>query len=202
MEKTKDLLEKIYAGKSKTMQELYGAEPVEQKRQTGRYERLLSAFTQKFGKDEAALFSSPGRTEIGGNHTDHNYGRVLAGAVNLDNIAVAAPNGLNIVRIVSEGYPSFEVDLEVLSPVAEEQYSSPALVRGICARLKELGFDIGGFDACIDGEVPKGSGLSSSASFEVLIGAIVNHLFNNGKIDPIMIAIVGQIGRASCRERE
>lgn len=192
MEKTKDLLEKIYAGKSKTMQELYGAEPVEQKRQTGRYERLLSAFTQKFGKDEAALFSSPGRTEIGGNHTDHNYGRVLAGAVNLDNIAVAAPNGLNIVRIVSEGYPSFEVDLEVLSPVAEEQYSSPALVRGICARLKELGFDIGGFDACIDGEVPKGSGLSSSASFEVLIGAIVNHLFNNGKIDPIMIAIVGQ----------
>jgi len=192
MEKTKKLLEKIYAGQSKIMQELYGADPAEQKRQIDRYTKLLHAFENKFGAKEVALFSSPGRTEIGGNHTDHNYGRVLAGAVNLDNIAAAAPNGSNTVRIVSEGYPSFEVDLKLLSPVAEEQYSSAALVRGICARLKELGFAIGGFDACIDGEVPKGSGLSSSASFEVLIGAIVNHLFNDGKIDPIEIAITGQ----------
>jgi len=192
MEKTKKLLEKIYAGQSKIMQELYGADPAEQKRQIDRYTKLLHAFENKFGAKEVALFSSPGRTEIGGNHTDHNSGRVLAGAVNLDNIAAAAPNGSNTVRIVSEGYPSFEVDLKLLSPVAEEQYSSAALVRGICARLKELGFAIGGFDACIDGEVPKGSGLSSSASFEVLIGAIVNHLFNDGKIDPIEIAITGQ----------
>ena len=192
MEKIRELLEKISADHSRMMLELYGDAPDELRRQKERYAKLLNAFEKEFGREEAALFSTPGRTEIGGNHTDHNYGRVLAGAVNLDNIATAAPNGSNTVRIISEGYPSFEVDLDVLSPVEVEKYSSAALVRGICARLKELGFAIGGFDACIDGEVPKGSGLSSSASFEVLIGAIVNHLFNHGKIDPILIAIVGQ----------
>ncbi|HAJ98564.1 MAG TPA: galactokinase [Bacteroidales bacterium] len=192
MEKVSILLEKISQGQSKVMHDLYGSNAIEQKRQAGRYKKLLERFSNVYGHQEAMLFSSPGRTEIGGNHTDHNHGRVLAGAVNLDNIAVVAPNGLNMVRISSEGYEPFEVDLKVLQPVPEEKYTSLALVRGICSRLKELGHAIGGFDACIDGEVPNGSGLSSSACFEVLIGAIVNHLFNDAKIDPIEIAIVGQ----------
>jgi galactokinase len=138
------------------------------------------------------LFSSPGRTEIGGNHTDHNYGRVLAGAVNLDNVAVAATNNTNVVRIESVGYPKFEVDLSNLTPDKKENFTSMALVRGIGARMKELGFRIEGFDCCIDGGVPVGSGLSSSASFEVLIGAIFSHLFNKGKLDPVQNAIIGQ----------
>ncbi len=153
---------------------------------------MLKKFEAEFGKKDVELFTSPGRTEIGGNHTDHNYGRVLAGAVNLDNACVAGRNGTNVIRIISEGYPQFQVDLKDLKPVKAEMYTSAALVRGICARFKELGHEIGGFDACIDGDVPKGSGLSSSASFEVLIGAILSELFNKGKIDPIQNAIIGQ----------
>lgn len=138
------------------------------------------------------MFSSPGRTEIGGNHTDHNYGRVLTGAVNLDNVAVAAKNNTETIRIHSECYPYLEVNLASLKPEKDEQYTSAALVRGICAGFRELGYAIGGFDACIDSLVPKGSGLSSSASFEVLIGAILNDLFNNGSLNPIQNAIIGQ----------
>jgi len=117
---------------------------------------------------------------------------VLAGAVNLDNVCVAAKNNTNVIRILSEGYPRFEVDLTYLRPDTREQYTSAALVRGICSRLTELGYNVGGFDACIDGGVPKGSGLSSSASFEVLIGAILSHLFNDDLLDPIQNAIIGQ----------
>jgi galactokinase len=117
---------------------------------------------------------------------------VLAGAVNLDNVCIAAKNDTKIISILSEGYPKFEVDTTSLKPVKTEKYSSAALVRGICSRFKELGHNIGGFDACIDGGVPKGSGLSSSASFEVLIGAILSELFNKGKVDPIQNAIIGQ----------
>ncbi|MFZ0283507.1 MAG: hypothetical protein WAL29_17775, partial [Bacteroidales bacterium] len=112
--------------------------------------------------------------------------------VNLDNVCVAAKNNSNVIRILSEGYPQFEVDLSSLEPDKNELFTSAALVRGICSRFKELGFTTGGFDACIDGGVPKGSGLSSSASFEVLIGAILNELFNDGRMDPIQNAIIGQ----------
>jgi len=171
---------------------LYGNDPAVLHIQTERYLKLLNEFRSKFPASEVEVFSSPGRTEIGGNHTDHNYGRVLAGAVNLDNIAVAAPNNSNKVRIQSMGYPAFEVDLTNLIPNNNEFYTSASLIRGICSRLQEFGFKTGGFDACIDGAVPKGSGLSSSASFEVLIGAIFSHLFNEGNLDPIQNAIIGQ----------
>ena len=186
------LLTKINNGNNIALQALYGVEPAELKKHAQRYIALLKQFSSSFGNPEVTLFSSPGRTEIGGNHTDHNHGRVLAGAVNLDNVAVAAKNNSNIIRIKSEGYPEFKVDLSSLKPVTQEHLTSAALVRGICARMKELGFAIGGFDACIDGGVPKGSGLSSSASFEVLIGSMVNELFNNGRMDPIQNAIIGQ----------
>lgn len=178
--------------KGDALKALYGNDAAVIATQTKRYEDVVALFKATFGHNEAEMFSSPGRTEIGGNHTDHNYGRVLAGAVNLDNIAVAVPNGTMKVRILSSGYPQFEVDLTNLEPNKDEYFTSVALVRGISARMKELGFNIGGFDAVIDSGVPKGSGLSSSASFEVLIGAIISHLFNEGKLDAVQNAIIGQ----------
>ena len=192
MTQTENLILKINNGDNSVFRELYGSDPAELARNAKRYTDLLNRFNAEFGTSDPGFYTSPGRTEIGGNHTDHNYGRVLAGAVNLDNVCVAAKNNLNIIRILSEGYPKFEVDLSSLQPDNNERYTSAALVRGICSRFKEMGFSIGGFDACIDGGVPKGSGLSSSASFEVLIGALLSQLFNDGKVDPIQNAIIGQ----------
>ncbi len=175
-----------------TLRTLYGSDAAVIDTQKERYTKLVDEFVATYGDKDLTVFSSPGRTEIGGNHTDHNYGRVLAGAVNLDNVAIASPNGTDKVHILSSGYPQFEVDLSILTPNEKEYYTSVGLVRGICARMKELGFKIGGFDAVINSGVPKGSGLSSSASFEVLIGAIVSHLFNDGKLDAVLNAQIGQ----------
>lgn len=192
MAKIENLAAKINGGNNPIFEELYGKDASILKGQADRYTALMDEFKSVYGNDDVDLFSSPGRTEIGGNHTDHNYGRVLAGAVNLDNIAVAAKNGTKMIRIKSAGYPQFEVDLSDLSIDEAQFYTSGSIVKGINARMKELGFEIGGFDACIEGRVPKGSGLSSSASFEVLIGAIISHLFNDGKLDPVENAIIGQ----------
>ncbi len=192
MTKISSLIEKINGGDNAFFKLLYGEDAEVLKTQAERYAAQMEDFKNTFGTDDVMLFSSPGRTEVGGNHTDHQFGRVLAGAVNLDNIAVAAPNGTNIIKIKSVGYPQFEANLEELE-VDESKFStSVALVKGINARLKELGFTIGGFDAVIEGRVPEGSGLSSSASFEVLIGAIISHLFNDGKLDPVENAKIGQ----------
>ena len=192
MAKINALIEKMAGGKNPLFQELYGFDDSVLKEQASRYAGLMTEFQTIYGSDDVRLFSSPGRTEIGGNHTDHNYGRVLAGAVNLDMIAVAAPNGTNNIRIKSAGYPEFQVELGTLEIDQSQFYTSSALVKGICARMKEKGYQIGGFDACIEGRVPKGSGLSSSASFEVLIGAIINHLFNDGKMSAVENGIIGQ----------
>ena len=192
MTKINQLIEKIDGGNNPLFQELYGTDKSTLTAQAARYASLMSEFEKTYGSDDVDLFSSPGRTEIGGNHTDHNYGRVLAGAVNLDMAAVAAKNGSNTIRIKSVGYPEFQVDLSDLSIDESQFYTSSSLVKGICARMKEVGYEIGGFDACIDGRVPKGSGLSSSASFEVLVGAIVNNLFNDGKMGGVENAIIGQ----------
>ncbi len=192
MATTENLIRKINNGDNKVFRDLYGNDQAELKKNAKRYTELLKQFNETFGSKDSDFFTSPGRTEIGGNHTDHNYGRVLAGAVNLDNVAVASKNNTNIIHILSEGYPEFNVDLSSLKPEQSERFTSAALVRGICSRFREQGYATGGFDACIDGGVPKGSGLSSSASFEVLIGAILSQLFNNGKVDPIQNAIIGQ----------
>ncbi len=192
MATTENLIRKINNGENKAFHELYGKNKQVLEENARRYNELLKQFNSAFGSGDCEFFTSPGRTEIGGNHTDHNYGRVLAGAVNLDNVAVAAKNRSDTIRIISEGYPRFEVNLASLKPDPGERFTSAALVRGICSRFREVGFNIGGFDACIDGGVPKGSGLSSSASFEVLIGAILSQLFNEGKVDPIKNAIIGQ----------
>lgn len=192
MAKIKDLIERIHGGNNPVFYELYGKDAGILKEQAERYTGLMNDFKQTFGKDDVVLFSSPGRTEIGGNHTDHNHGRVLAGAVNLDNIAVVAANGTDIIRIKSSGYPEFQVDLNNLDIDRNAFYTSGSLVKGICAGMKNRGYRIGGFDACIEGRVPKGSGLSSSASFEVLVGAILNELYNDGKMPAVENAIIGQ----------
>lgn len=192
MAKINSLKATIADGNNPLFRELYGLNASVLKEQADRYLSLMNEFTTVYSNDDVELFSSPGRTEIGGNHTDHNYGRVLAGAVNLDMIAVAAKNGTNTIRITSAGYPEFQVDLSSLAIDESQFYTSSSLVKGIGARMKQLGYEIGGFDACIDGRVPKGSGLSSSASFEVLIGAIINHLFNAGKMSAVENGIIGQ----------
>ena len=155
---------------------------------------VAEAFAARFGGDAqgAALFSGPGRTEIGGNHTDHQHGRVLCGSVDLDMLACAAPNGLSVVRFVSEGYPALEIDLSDLAPKQEEQNTSAALVRGVAAKIKELGYPLSGFDACAVSTVLSGSGLSSSAAYETLVGNIFNHFCCGDKLDPIAIAKIGQ----------
>lgn len=192
MATAENLIKSINNGDNKAFRELYGSDPAVLRRNGQRYTDLLQKFRSEFGSGGAMFFTSPGRTEIGGNHTDHNWGRVLAGAVNLDNVCIAAKTGTDTIRVLSEGYPKFEVNLSSLAPAENEKFTSAALVRGICSRFREEGFATGGFDACIDGGVPKGSGLSSSASFEVLIGAILSELFNDGKVDPIKNAIIGQ----------
>lgn len=140
----------------------------------------------------AALFSGPGRTEIGGNHTDHQHGHVLCGSVDMDMLACAAPNGQNVIRVRSEGYPALEVDLTDLSPRPEEANSSAALVRGVAEGIARRGFPTGGFDACVTSSVLSGSGLSSSAAYEILIGNIINHFFCQGKLDAVELAKIGQ----------
>ena len=153
---------------------------------------LDRGFAAAFGGSPERYFSAPGRTEIGGNHTDHQQGRVLAGAVNLDTVAAVRPNGTGIIRIQSKGYPMSIVELEKLEPVASEINSTPALIRGMAARFAWLGCAVEGFDAYCESSVLPGSGLSSSAAYEVLVGTILNSLFFEGRMTAPEIAMAGQ----------
>lgn len=191
------LIEKINGGNNPFFNEIYGTDTAVLASQAERYELWMNNFKELYGTDDVSLFSSPGRTEVGGNHTDHQLGRVLAGAVNLDNIAVAAPNGSDIVKIKSEGFPAFEVNLSDLE-ITEAGVTPTNLVKAIAKGIKDLGLKVAGFNAVIEGRVPEGSGLSSSASFEVLIGAIFSYLFNDGKLDPVDNAKIGQKAEHAC----
>lgn len=155
-------------------------------------QQLDSCFSEVFQTMPERYFSAPGRTEISGNHTDHQHGCVLAGAVNLDTVAAVRVNGTNKIRIQSKGYPMCEVSLEQLTPVESEINSTPALVRGVAARFAQFGCEVKGFDAYCESTVLPGSGLSSSAAYEVLIGTIINCLFFDKKLSAIEIAQVGQ----------
>ncbi len=158
-----------------------------------RYAATLDGLEAVFGPHgAAALFSAPGRTEIGGNHTDHQHGRVLAGSVNIDMIAAAAPNGKNELRVQSEGYELCVIALDDLAARKEEENSSAAILRGECAAFAGRGAALSGLDVYISSNVPKGSGVSSSAAFEVLIGVILNELFMDDKLSPVEIAQIGQ----------
>lgn len=161
--------------------------------QAGRIEEALIQFSKLFGRGrQVRLFSAPGRTEVGGNHTDHQCGRVLAASVNLDVLCVASPNSDGVIRIKSEGYPQDDVELNSLELREEENNKAIALIRGIAARARELGYEIGGFDAYTTSNVLKGSGLSSSAAFEVAVGVMLSYLYNDGNISPVTIAQMGQ----------
>ena len=155
-------------------------------------QKLDAGFAAAFGGAPERYFSAPGRTEIGGNHTDHQRGRVLAAAVNLDTVAAVRVNGTDTIRILSQGYPLCEVDVKELTPRADEINTTPALIRGVAARFAQMGCEVRGFDAYCESTVLPGSGLSSSAAYEVLIGTIVNHLFFEGKVSQAEVAQIGQ----------
>ena len=161
--------------------------------QRERYLRLVDAFAERFGGERTVeLYSAPGRSEIGGNHTDHQRGRVLAAAVTLDAVAVAAKNDRNVIRIYSEGHGEERINLEKLEIVPGEKGTTAALIRGIAARFYELDLRYGGFDAYVSSDVLPGSGLSSSAAYEVLVGTILSGLYNGGRANAVLIAKVGQ----------
>lgn len=158
-----------------------------------RYSKAVDGFVEVFGdSDGMRVFSAPGRTEVGGNHTDHQHGSVICAGINLDIIAVARKNDDGIIRIKSEGYPMDEINLNELKPIESEYERASALIRGVAARFKELGYEIGGFDAYTTSNVLKGSGLSSSAAFEIMVCTLLNGLYNNGKMDPVEAAILSQ----------
>ena len=159
--------------------------------QKGRYVKAIESFEELFGVKDVEIYSAPGRSEIGGNHTDHQCGRVLAASINLDAIAIVAKKESGIV-LKSEGYPMINVSLADLLPTKEEEGTSAGLIRGVAARLKEEGYEIGGFEAYVTSDVLNGAGMSSSAAFEVLIGNILSGLYNEGKISPVLIAQAGQ----------
>ena len=157
-----------------------------------RVQTVCREYRRLFGDAEPSVWSAPGRTELGGNHTDHQHGRVLAAAVDMDMLAAAAPNGERLVRVKSEGYEMFTLSLDELAPVEAEQGTTAALVRGVCAQAVERGYAVGGFNAYVSSRVMQGSGLSSSAAFEVLVGAVVNGLFCGDSLTATDLAIMGQ----------
>jgi len=175
-----------------TLAVLYGTENV--RKEARRLRSLLYLHQKAFPTaKEIRLFSAPGRSEIAGNHTDHQHGRVLAAAVSLDIVAAVTPVPERVITIKSVGFAPFRVDISSLAPISTEENSSLALVRGVAAGISRQGYNIGGFCASLQSEVPRGSGLSSSAAFSVLIGTILSCLYNGGRIPSGELAIAGQI---------
>ena len=174
------------------LERLYGAGGLTRAKE--RCGQVTEGFQRTFAAVPTALFSAPGRTELGGNHTDHQHGRVLAASVDMDILAAVSPNESGLIRVQSEGYPLITVELSKLTPQAGEENTSAALIRGVCAKLAELGCPLAGkgLDAYMISDVLGGSGLSSSAAFEVLIGTILNGLFFGGKCSAVEIAQIGQ----------
>ena len=176
-----------------TLAVLYSNEDIEFHRQ--RWMELTGTHLNQTGHSQPRLFSAPGRTELSGNHTDHNRGRVLAAGVQLDTIAAVSPakdDQPMLARVISEGYPAVSVDLSRLERVPAEENTTDALLRGIAAGIVKRGGKVGGFTATTSSRVLKGSGLSSSAALEILVGSIFNELFNEGRFTPVDLAVIGQ----------
>ena len=171
---------------------IYGAQAVEL--QKARYTKAIDDFASIYGADrEITLYSVAGRSELSGNHTDHNHGCVVAASIDLDIIAVAAQRSDSVIRIKSEGFPEDTVDYSVYTaPVAEKYGSSESIIAGMCAGFLKDGYRLGGFDAYTTSNVLKGSGLSSSAAFEDMVGNILNHMYNDGSVDNVEIAKLAQ----------
>lgn len=174
-----------------TLEKLYGKNALTAQRE--RYQKAEKSFEELFGDAaNAMIFSASGRTEIGGNHTDHNRGKVLAAAVSLDVIAFVVPTDDGVITVKSEGFPQDVVDAADLSVREGDKNTSAALIRGVADGMSRNGFAVGGFKAYTTSSVLKGSGISSSAAFEVLIGTILSHLYNGGNVSAVKIAQIAQ----------
>ena len=186
-----DTIQMLESEKSrKLMTALYGEAAVDANIE--RSQNLVKSFQKKFAEEDVTLFSSPGRTEISGNHTDHNHGKVLAGSINLDCVGVAAKNNSSKVHIISETFnQSFIIDLNDLSP-SDKKAGTIDLVKGLLQGFKESGYEVGGFNAYITSNVISAAGVSSSASFEMLLCSILNTFFNEGRMDTVAYAHIGK----------
>ena len=186
-----DTIQMLESEKSrKLMTALYGEAAVDANIE--RYQNLVKSFQKKFAEEDVTLFSSPGRTEISGNHTDHNHGKVLAGSINLDCVGVAAKNNSSKVHIISETFnQSFIIDLNDLSP-SDKKAGTIDLVKGLLQGFKESGYEVGGFNAYITSNVISAAGVSSSASFEMLLCSILNTFFNESRMDTVAYAHIGK----------
>ena len=171
---------------------IYGDSAIAAQRE--RYVSAIDAFVALYGSDrDAALYSVAGRSELSGNHTDHNNGRVIAASIDLDIIAVASPNGEDMIRVKSEGFHEDIIDINVFTtPRETPEGHSDELIAGMVAGFRENGYTVGGFDAYTTSNVLKGSGISSSAAFEDMIGNILNHIYNDSSIDNVEIAKIAQ----------
>lgn len=159
--------------------------------QRNRYIQAIEKYISLYGDETVSIYSAPGRSEVGGNHTDHQHGCVLAAAINLDAIAIVGKNKQTI-KVLSDSFDIAPIDFNDLDFKEAEVGTSEALIRGVVAKIKELGYQVGGFNAFITSDVIIGAGLSSSAAFETLIGTIISGLYNEMKIDPVLIAQIGQ----------
>ena len=174
---------------AETLAGLYGAAAEDGARRLGAVARTFEA---TFGRAPADLFSSPGRIEIVGNHTDHNAGKVLAAAVNVDTVAAVSPREDGVIEVKSEDYPPMLVELSDVSFKASELGTSAALIKGVADFYMRAGVRVGGFSACMTSTVPRGSGMSSSSSFELMIAEILNVYYNSGSLDPVFKARASQ----------
>lgn len=193
--KTNELKKALKNGEfNEKIRYIYACEEEKASFYAGRYEEIIDGFAEAFEyePEEMRLFSAPGRTEIGGNHTDHQHGCVLAASLNLDVIGAVALNGRDEIRIKSKGYSMDIIRLDELEPSESEYDRASALIRGVVSKIKDMGYTIKGFDAYTVSSVLKGSGMSSSAAFEVLVGTIINGLFCNEEIDAVQIAQIAQ----------
>ncbi len=193
MIKTEVLKEQLKSGKFRDLlKDIY----VDESRldyQTARYVKAVEKFECLYGKNsEVEIFSAPGRSEVGGNHTDHQHGEILAASINMDAIAVASKTETPVIKLVSGGYKEIIIDTTDIEMKESEKESTEALVKGVLAGAKNRGYKIGGFCAYITSDVLIGAGLSSSAAFETVIGTIISYLYNDGEIDAVTNAIIGQ----------
>lgn len=192
MKKTEDLLGGLKAGQQdKRLKEIYvdeGMLPYQRER----FQSAIRKFEELYGAGEAEVYSAPGRSEVGGNHTDHQHGEVLAASINLDAIAVVRKTQESVIELLSEGYEKISVDLSDLEKRDEEEGTSIGIIRGMAYGLKQNGHAIGGFQAYVTSDVLNGAGMSSSAAFETLIGTVISGLYNNMEISPVEIAQVAQ----------
>ena len=189
---SKELIQAIKSGQmSKLFSDIYG-EGKHPEYQVKRYTDAVERFVGFYGDGEISIFSAPGRTEIGGNHTDHQQGEVLAASINLDAVAIVKKTDDRVARVRSDEYPEVVISLDNLSACADEKGTTLSLIKGVLAGFGNHSLEIGGFDAYITSDVLIGSGLSSSAAFEVLIGTILSGLYNNMNVSPVLIARIGQ----------